>query len=124
VGPQAPGREHADRGAGQRLRVKDQEQVVLDTVAEYRTAMTGFAPMNNLEVWHAHIDIEATVARLGSQFKTRRVKRTEKALAKARTRESMSAFSKLTREVDGQVRIVADPPLIVPDRRRSRGHRA
>jgi uncharacterized protein (DUF2252 family) len=42
------------------------------------------------------------------------VKRTEKALAKARTRDSMSAFSKLTHEVDGQARIVADPPLIVP----------
>jgi uncharacterized protein (DUF2252 family) len=31
-----------------------------------------------------------------------------------RTRDSMSAFSKLTEEVDGSVRIVADPPLIVP----------
>ena len=26
----------------------------------------------------------------------------------------MSAFSKLTREVDGEPRIVAEPPLIVP----------
>src|SRR3984885_8205952 len=41
-------------------------------------------------------------------------KRTEKALAKARTRDSMSAFSKLTEWVDGQVRIVAQAPLIVP----------
>ena len=39
VGRQAAGREHADRGAGQRLPVKDQERVVLDTVEEYRTAM-------------------------------------------------------------------------------------
>ncbi|MGZ8768257.1 DUF2252 family protein, partial [Aeromicrobium sp.] len=35
-------------------------------------------------------------------------------LAKARTRDSMQAFSKLTHEVDGQRRIVADPPLIMP----------
>ena len=41
-------------------------------------------------------------------------KRTEKALAKARTRDSMSAFSKLTRMVDGRVRIVDQAPLIVP----------
>jgi hypothetical protein len=34
--------------------------------------------------------------------------------AKARTRDSMSAFSKLTHEVDGHARIVAEPPLIVP----------
>ncbi|MGA2321680.1 MAG: DUF2252 domain-containing protein [Solirubrobacteraceae bacterium] len=95
--------------------VKDQEQVVLDTVEEYRTAMARFAAMKNLEVWYAHFDVETTVAELGSQLTPKQVKRgPEKALAKARTRDSMSAFSKLTHEVDGQVRIVADAPLIVP----------
>ena len=38
----------------------------------------------------------------------------EKAIAKARTKDSMQAFSKLTHEVDGEPRIIADPPLIVP----------
>ncbi|MGO8904826.1 MAG: DUF2252 domain-containing protein [Solirubrobacteraceae bacterium] len=94
--------------------VKDQEQVVLDTVEEYRTAMARFAAMKNLEVWYSHLDIEDAIAELGPQFKARQVKRTEKTIAKARTRDSMSAFSKLTHEVDGQARIVADPPLIVP----------
>jgi uncharacterized protein (DUF2252 family) len=94
--------------------VKDQDQAVLDTVAEYRTAMAGFAAMKNLEVWYASLDIEAALARYGSQFKAKQIKRTEKTLAKARTRDSMSAFSKLTTEIDGQPRIVADPPLIVP----------
>ncbi len=94
--------------------VKDQERVVLDTVAEYRTAVARFATMKNLDVWYAHLDIEATIAQLGSQFKTRQIKRTEKTIAKARTRDSMSAFSKLTHVVDGQPRILADPPLIVP----------
>jgi uncharacterized protein (DUF2252 family) len=96
------------------LAVKEQEQIVLGTVEEYRTAMGGFAAMRNLDVWYAHLDVEATVAQLGSQFKARQVRRTEKTLAKARTRDSMSAFSKLTREVDGEPRILADPPLIVP----------
>jgi uncharacterized protein (DUF2252 family) len=94
--------------------VKDQEQVVLDTVAEYRTAMARLASMKNLDVWYAHLDVEATMAQLGSQLKPKQVKRTEKDIAEARTRDSMSAFSKLTHEVDGQARIVADPPLIVP----------
>src|SRR5438128_5919791 len=94
--------------------VKEQEQVVLDTVAEYRAAMARFAAMKNLEVWYAHLDVEDTMARFGAQLKAKIAKRTEKTLAKARTRDSMSAFSKLTHEVDGQVRIVADPPLIVP----------
>ena len=42
------------------------------------------------------------------------VKRAEKKLAKARTRDSMSAFSKLTQVVDGKTRIVDQSPLIVP----------
>jgi uncharacterized protein (DUF2252 family) len=94
--------------------VSDQEQVVLDTVEEYRTAMAGFAAMKNLDVWYAHLDIESALRELGSQLKPRQVKRTEKALAKARTKDSMSAFSKLTYMVDGEARIVAEPPLIVP----------
>ena len=94
--------------------VKDQEQVVLDTVEEYRIAMTGFAAMKNLDVWYARLDIENTLKELGSQLKPRQYKRTEKALAKAHTKDSMSAFSKLTHVVDGEVRIVAEPPLIVP----------
>ena len=94
--------------------VKDQDQIVLDTVDAYRTAMAGFAAMKNLEVWYAHLDIEDTVKEFASQFKPKQVKRAEKTLAKARTRDSMSAFSKLTHVVDGQVRIVSEPPLIVP----------
>ena len=94
--------------------LKEQEQIVLDTVQEYRAAMQGFGAMKNLEVWYTHLDVEETIAELGSQFAPKQVKRTEKQLAKARTRDSMSAFSKLTHEVDGEPRIVADPPLIVP----------
>jgi uncharacterized protein (DUF2252 family) len=94
--------------------VADQEQVVLDTVAEYRRAMTDFAGKKNLEVWYATLDIEDTLAELGPQLQRKSVKRTEKTLARARTRDSMSAFSKLTHDVKGQPRIVAEPPLIVP----------
>ena len=91
-----------------------QDQVVLDTVESYRTAMAEFAGMNNLDVWYSHLDIERALQELGSQLKPAQVKRTEKALAKARTKDSMSAFSKLTHVVDGESRIVAEPPLIVP----------
>jgi uncharacterized protein (DUF2252 family) len=93
---------------------KDQERVVLDTVEAYRSAMQGFAGMNNLDVWYAHMEVETAVTELGSQLKPSMAKRTEKALAKARTRDSMSAFSKLTEEVDGRVRIADQSPLIIP----------
>jgi len=93
---------------------KDQDQVVLDAVREYRTAMAGFAAMGNLEVWYAHLDVDRAAKELASQLSAKMVKRTGRALAKARTRDSMSAFAKLTRVVDGEPRIVADPPLVVP----------
>jgi uncharacterized protein (DUF2252 family) len=94
--------------------VKDQERIVLHTVESYRKAMESFAGMNNLAVWYAHMDVETAVRELGPQLKSKIARRTEKTLAKARTRDSMSAFSKLTETVDGQVRIVDQSPLIVP----------
>ena len=38
----------------------------------------------------------------------------ERDLAKSRTKDSLKAFDKLTRLVDGEPRIISDPPLIVP----------
>jgi uncharacterized protein (DUF2252 family) len=94
--------------------IKQQQRVVLDTVEEYRGAMARFATMTNLDVWYAHLDAESAMQELGSHLKPAIAKRTGKALAKARTRDSMSAFSKLTRVVDGHVRIANQAPLIVP----------
>ena len=96
------------------FKAKEQERIVLDTVGQYRTAMANFAAMKNLEVWYSHLDIESVVQEFGSQFKPKLVKRAEKQLAKARTKDSMTAFSKLTEVVDGKARIVDQSPLIVP----------
>jgi uncharacterized protein (DUF2252 family) len=93
---------------------KDQERVVLETVAAYRTAIRNFAGMRNLDVWYAHLDIEATIQQSAAQYSAKVVKRAGAQLAKARTRDSMAAFSKLTEVVDGRVRIVDQSPLIVP----------
>ena len=60
------------------------------------------------------MDVETAIAELGAQIKPSTAKRAEKTLVKARTRDSMSAFSKLTETVDGRVRIVDQSPLIVP----------
>src|SRR6202012_5868741 len=59
---------------------------------------------------------EPLVQEFRSQFKAKQVKRTEKTLAKARTRDGMAAFSKLTQRVNGSAEIVDDSPLIVPVR--------
>jgi uncharacterized protein (DUF2252 family) len=95
-------------------RAKDEERIVLDTVGRYRAAMAEFAGMSDLDVWYAHLEIESVIQELAPQFKEKVVRRTESALAKARTKDSMAAFSKLTHSVDGEVRIVDQSPLIAP----------
>jgi uncharacterized protein (DUF2252 family) len=95
-------------------RVKDQDQIVLDTVAQYRTAIREFAAMKQLEVWYSRLEIEQLLRDRAAELQPRAVRRTQKALDKAQTRDSMSAFSKLTHVVDGEPRIVDQSPLIVP----------
>jgi uncharacterized protein (DUF2252 family) len=94
--------------------VKDQDRIVLGTVAEYREAMRTFAAMKNLDVWYAHMDIDSVFQDYARQFKARQVKRTQKTLTKARTRDSIAALSKLTERVNGRAEIVDQSPLIVP----------
>jgi Uncharacterized protein conserved in bacteria (DUF2252) len=76
--------------------------------------MRDFAGMTNLEVWYAHADLDELQARYRAMMKARQRKALAQGTAKAMTRDSMQAFSKLTHIVDGKPRIIADPPLIVP----------
>ena len=104
------------------FRRKDQERIVLETVGRYRTAMGEFAGMNNLDVWYSRLDAESALEQFRSELTAEQVKRTEKQLAKARTKDSMAAFSKLTHSVNGNVRIVDQSPLIVPIDQLAEGH--
>lgn len=92
----------------------DRRAIVAAGVGEYRVRMQQLAAARNLDVWYAHIEVEELFAQLKSSATKKQRAKAESNLAKARTRDSMQAFSKLTHEVDGQRRIVAAPPLIVP----------
>jgi uncharacterized protein (DUF2252 family) len=93
---------------------KDRKKVLLALMAEYRTTMRQFAAERNLDVWYAHIDAEDAMQRLAGQLDSGSRKRMEANLGKARTRDSLQALSKLTTVVDGERRIISDPPLIQP----------
>ncbi len=88
--------------------------IVASGVAEYQARMRQAAGMDNLAVWYAHIEVDELFEQLKDETTKKERARADKNLAKARTRDSMKAFTKLTHEVDGRRRIVADPPLIVP----------
>ena len=79
----------------------------------YREAMREFAPMKNLDLWYARLDVEQMIRDLRDRATPEERKRMEKNFEKSRTKDSLKAFSKLTREVDGQPRIIDDPPLLV-----------
>jgi uncharacterized protein (DUF2252 family) len=70
--------------------------------------------MRTLDVWYAKLEIEAQVADLRRLASKRSVRTATRVLEKARTRDSLQAFSKLAAVADGEPRIVADPPLIEP----------
>ncbi|WP_437985531.1 DUF2252 domain-containing protein [Sorangium sp. So ce117] len=88
--------------------------IVLTTVRAYREAMRSFAALRNLDVWYASLDIQQILDRFRSQVGRERLNATERNVAKARTKDSIQAYEKLTREVGGRRRIISDPPLIVP----------
>jgi uncharacterized protein (DUF2252 family) len=98
-----------ERGFGAKVRA-----AVTSTAAQsYRDAMQTFAEMRNLDLWYARIDVETELPKFTSQATAKEKKRAERNLAKARTKDSLKAFAKLTEVVDGERRIVSDPPLIV-----------
>ena len=94
----------------------ERARIVSSTVRSYREAMIRFAGMRTIDVWYAKIDadlLESLVA--GRLHATKHGQRNlARAMAKARTRDSLQAFDKLTETVDGRPRIAADPPLLIP----------
>jgi uncharacterized protein (DUF2252 family) len=99
-----------DRAFGGRKR----RRAVVSAAAGYRRAMRGFASMRNIDVWYARIDVEPRLAELRGHLDQRRLRRIDRNLAKARSKDSLRALRRLTRETDGGTRIVSDPPLITP----------
>jgi uncharacterized protein (DUF2252 family) len=99
-----------DRGFDDRVR----RSAVVTAVRAYRESMRTFAAMNNLAVWYSRLNVTDMLATLRSQKDKKQAKTMERGIAKAQTKDSMKAFSKLTHEIDGEPRIISDPPLIVP----------
>jgi uncharacterized protein (DUF2252 family) len=104
--------EVAGRGNGYRSGLR--RKVVTAAVGRYREAMRVFAGQGNLAVWYARAETGALREQFGSQFAAREQRQADRALAKARTRDSLHALARLTQQVDGRPRIMADPPLVVP----------
>ena len=92
---------------------KQIRKIALNGAATYRRTMTDFAQMRNVDVWYAHLDLDDFQEQIDAQLDPKRRKALARGFAKARTRDSMQALSKLTALHNGQRRFIDDPPLIV-----------
>jgi uncharacterized protein (DUF2252 family) len=111
----------------------DARAVTLASVTAYREALAGFADMRTMDIWYAHLDEDALKSAIVTTMaeKTKEAKgaksakkdakqqaklarRAKKTAAKAHTRDSLQALSKLGELADGRYRIVSQPPIVVP----------
>src|SRR5262245_1148679 len=99
-----------DRG----FNAKERKAINTAVTCAYREAIRSFAGMGNLGLWYARGRIDEVVERITRQGSAKQIKRAGQNVAKARSKDSLKAFGKLTERVDGRLRIASDPPLIVP----------
>jgi uncharacterized protein (DUF2252 family) len=101
-------------GRERAFKKSDRKNAVLESVKAYRCAITRFAAMGNLAVWYARLDVAAILGELHAAHDRKLAKSLARSAAKAESNDSMRALSTLTRDVNGEPRIVSEPPLIVP----------
>jgi uncharacterized protein (DUF2252 family) len=87
---------------------------VLTVAAEYRRTMRELAGLGHLDVWYRRVDVSEIRKEFRQQMKRTELEAADRNLAKARKKDRMRAFSKLTHRVNGEPRIVSDPPVLVP----------
>jgi uncharacterized protein (DUF2252 family) len=99
----------------------------LTSVCAYREAMAEFAQMRTMDIWYARLSEEEIMSALATAVASEKdkakrkdaakgAKAAQKITLKARTRDSLQALSKLAEHVDGNYRIVSQPPIVIPMR--------
>ena len=78
-------------------------------VRSYRERMDEFSHMTNLEVWYNELNLETVGPVLSPSVRRRATKLVEK----ARKRTHMQVLEKMTERVDGRLRIIEQPPLVI-----------
>lgn len=106
---------------------EETRDATLTAVRAYREAMAEFAQMGTLDIWYARLSEEQLMETIELAVATQKGKALKKAahgmektakqnVAKAHTRDSLQALSKLAERVDGEYRIVSQPPIVIPSR--------
>jgi uncharacterized protein (DUF2252 family) len=89
-------------------------EIVQAAAREYRERMRELAAMSNLDVWYLRVDVSELRNLIGEDATKKQLKTFDRAVAKAQRKTRLRAFEKLTHRVDGELRFVSDPPVLVP----------
>ncbi len=97
----------------------DRRAIVMAGVAEYRDRMSQAAGMGALDAWYDHLEAGMLLKLARQEVRVKRVSKAEaqaleREVGKALTRDNTRVLTKRTAEVGGELRIAADPPLIIP----------
>ena len=97
----------------------DRRAIVVAGVDEYRKRMRHAAGMRTLDAWYEHMRIDEVTGWMKTEVRRNRLAKknarsVERDITKARTRDSVRVFAKRAGKVDGELRILRDPPLITP----------
>ena len=101
------GRDRGFKGA-------DRAEIAQIAARAYREHMRELAKLSNLDVWYRRIDIDQIRAALSPVASKSARKQFERNVAKSQRKDRMRAFGKLTERVDGELRIISDPPGLMP----------
>ena len=107
---------YAIAGRDRGFDAKERRLATIAATRAYREGMRTFAAMRATDLWYLRLDIDELIARWQSKVTARRRKTVSRAATKARSKDSLKAFAKLTEVVDGQPQFRRDPPLLVPIR--------
>jgi uncharacterized protein (DUF2252 family) len=104
--------EVAARGRGFQPSIS--HDAVVGAVRSYQAAMRSFAGDSNLDVWYSRLDTTEVAKRWGGVVGKEMLRQTRRSVAKKGRKDQLKARAKLTRLVDGELRFISDPPLVVP----------
>ena len=97
----------------------DRHAIVTAGVREYRDRMRSAAGMGSLQAWYEHLEAGELLELVRQEVRVKRVSKREARaqqdmVAKARSRDSTRVLARRAHVTDGGLRIVAEPPIIVP----------
>ena len=101
-------------GRGRGLDEATRRSLVSGGTCSYRRAMREFAQMRDLDIWYTHLDATLIAQRWGDQASRKLIDNFQRRMAKAQSKDHLAALAKLTHEVDGKLRFVDNPPLMMP----------